>query len=178
MKHLIVARLSEDDSWTQRVPEHWNVLLVQKGRDLDNAGREGSSFHWGLERLYPELHPEDVVACVQGWPFDHCPSLFRELERAMVFPFRWLGGPPLHSDEQGLPHDIGLDVRGCYERWTGREWPGSVTFAAGGQFMVEGGSVLFKPREQYASMIEDVARGRNAWAMERLWREFFREAEL
>jgi len=168
---LVVARWDEPGRWAYEVPG-WEPLVVSKGMQLPNVGREASSFLWAMRQLYGD--PPEAVAFVQGNPFPHCENLYDEL----VYPtsgFRWLGDGSYASQADGRPHHPGLPVAERYERWFGRAWPGVVWFAPGGQFTIPGCYLLRHPRGFYAHLQAEMGEGENPWVMERLWRELFRE---
>src|SRR5438067_907055 len=118
MKRLIVARHEEDTSWTSRVPQEWEIVLVQKGRDLPNVGREPASFFWDMHKLYPKLKDDDTLAFVQGDPNGNGPFGAREdiiPSLTEVESFTPLGSWYCVCDGEGRPYHPGLPVKEKYE---------------------------------------------------------------
>lgn len=124
------------------------------------------------------MRAADVVACVQGDPFPHCPDLHAQLD-APTPGFRWLGDTSYTTDGFGSPHHDGLRVAQLHNAWIGREWPGGVQhFAAGGQFAVTGRIIKRRRRGFYADLarwISDEVDG--PWVMERLWGHLFNDQQ-
>lgn len=181
MKYLIVAQYKENIEWVEQIPHGWIPRVFQKGIEgLPNIGREPSTFFHVLEFIAATLEDDDLVAFVQGWPFDHSPQLFKHLEELEYSPdwnFKWLSEHQHVSDGDGRPAHGGLPVAKRYEEWLGRPWPGSVTFYAGGQFVITGKAAKRWSGYKYNAMKEAMSEGQNPWVMERLWEEFFREKQ-
>lgn len=175
VRHLIIARWVEDIGWSDDV-HGWERLVIQKnmgeGGDMPNVGREASSYFLGLHRLYDRLKPDDIVACLQGWPFDHVPNveiLGHEIPRGFHFI-----GPKLKSDGLGYPNHGGIPVKDCYEKWVGGEFPREVEFSIGAQFIVSADLILARPKEEYERMVHEVYSIEiGPWVMERLWKSYF-----
>jgi len=176
MKILVVARHNEDVSWLEEVAG-WEGLVVQKGLDLPNVGREASSYLWAMQRLYDGIADDDLAAFCQGSAFDHFDR--EELDEPVEW-FRPLGaraptGPISgwhRSFADGAPDHPGLPIRESYEAWVARPWPGHVDFVAGAQFIVTGACLKQHPKERYAGLAEQM-NGPGPWVMERLWAAFF-----
>lgn len=170
MSTLVVARWREDVSWTERVSD-WTVRIVQKDVDLPNRGREPSSFLWAI--LNGPL--DDRMAFVQGNPFDHCPALLEELSQP-VEGYRPLGSWFPTSDGNGAPNHHGLSVAPTFSAWLGAEFPGTITFAAGGQFMVSAERIRSRPMDFYRRILDDLMAdetGQLPYVAERLWPAIF-----
>lgn len=174
-KTLIVARWQEPVEWTENLPRGWKLLLVQKDVDLPNLSLCVESFYWGVVKLYPTLKRNDLVACVQGNPFDHCPDMLELLEEPAK-EFRWLGDTNYLSDGGGRPHDGGVPVAEIYEKWVGAPFPGEVRFGAGGQFIARADLILRRPLQEWQRMQVDAGLGRNDWAFERCEEAIFTSA--
>lgn len=166
---LVVARYQEDVSWLDGLHAGWEPLIVTKGVDVPNEGREGASFAWALQHLYDH---DGLIACVQGSPFDHCPYLMADLDLP-VDSFQWLGDPSYLADGDGCPWHPGLPVRQKHEEWACGEWVGQVWFAAGGQFIVTGETVRKRPVGFYKTLQEEACIGQTPWTLERLWEGIF-----
>ncbi len=192
---LVVAVYQEDTAWLEKVPQSWDMMVLRKGIDLPNEGREAGTFLHAM--TLPEVRAADWVAFVQGEPFEHCPDLFARLaalaesdgvgggrpvaERSVepgeqrslmassgsASAFEWLGEPHL-SDRMGGPWDR-LPIAEKHLRWTDRPMGDSVTFAAGGQFVVAGAAIRRLPEARLDWLRKEAALERNAWAFERLW---------
>jgi len=171
VKHLIVAQYQEDVSWLQQI-EEWLPLVVTKGRDLPNEGRECSSFHWGIARLYDTLADDDLVACVQGDPFAHDAQFPVSLQQECVT-YTPLGHWSVVCDMEGAPHHGGLPLARYWDLWVGTDPPKVVRFTAGGQFIVSGAAIKKRPRNFYTRMVGHMADRHAPWCMERLWGHLF-----
>ena len=176
MPLLIVARHNENVDWTSQLDPRWTVRVVQKGQDLPNTGREGSSFAWAMHRYYDKTTDGSILAFVQGNPHPHCPEYGDELRRiadGQLDGFKWIGDTGYSSDAEGRPHHYGLQVGSTYERWLGKPFPGQVTFAAGGQFAITGRTLRQRPAEWYGWLMEQINDGDGPWIAERLWEHIF-----
>jgi hypothetical protein len=175
-KTLVVARYEEDRGWYERIPPDWTLLEVQKGREMPNEGREASSYLWAILRLYDRLQDDDLVAFVQGDPFDHCIDidLFLLLGRP-IDGFLALGDYNLVTDGEGRPQHKNeiVPVGQRYVEWLGKPWPGCLRYAPGAQFVVTGKNLKGYPREFYQRLFDEMPEGWNAWVMERLWPALF-----
>jgi hypothetical protein len=159
MRYLVVARHREDLGWLDKLPDGWEPMVVEKGRDLPNTGREATSYLWAIEMLYDSLEDDDIVAFVQGDPFDHCPDLLARLPvRVRSFDPHGVGGfldfgtayQPTFAD--GSSHHPGIPVRAAYEKWLNRPWPGHVMFTGGAQFAVSGTMLKKRPVDWYRDL--------------------------
>lgn len=177
MNTLIVARWQEDLQWTAQIPPDWRLDVVQKGIHLPNRGREPSSFLWWIDTHYEKIQPESRYGFVQGDPFDHAPHMLEQLAEP-VTGFRVLSSSaPFRSDGNGAPHHAGVPVAACHERWLGAPMGGEIEFWPGGQFVLDGATLLRHPREFYRRMFDDLvgSDGLEPWAAERLWPAIFSE---
>ena len=176
MKHLVVARYQEDTSWYSAIPDDWQLLEVQKGRELPNTGREASSFLWAILRLYPTLQDDDLVAFLQGDPHPHCHDIDLRLLLARAGDFYLpLGDYTYVSSGDGYPDHQGIPVREKYEEWIGGKFPGAVKFTPGAQFVVSGRILKKYKPEYYQRLLDEMHEGSNPWVMERLWPVLFDE---
>jgi glycosyltransferase involved in cell wall biosynthesis len=176
VKHLVVARYQEDDSWYSAIPDDWQLLEVQKDREVPNTGREASSYLWAILKLYPTLADDDLVAFVQGNPFPHCHDIDLRLLLARAGDFyQPLGAYEYVTSGDGGPDHPGIPVREKYEEWVGGDWPGSLTFTPGAQFVVSGRLLKKRPPEFYQRLLDEMHEDWNPWVMERLWPALFDE---
>jgi hypothetical protein len=169
---LVVGRYQRDTNWTTGLPPGWDTAIVTKDEDVPNEGREPASFLWWIHRHYPRIRRSWLYAFVQDDALNHDPELFHHLAQPATG-FRWLGDPSYTSDGDGMPHHGGLPVARLHRRWTGRDFPGHVHFAAGGQFMLPGRLLLAHRRSFYEDLRQDVCVGEQAWVLERLWEQIF-----
>lgn len=163
---LVVARFNENTSWLRLVRKPWKPVIVQKGKDLPNEGREASSYLWAMQQFYDD---DGYIAFVQGDPYAHAVvhNILRPVTR-----FTWMGDSRYLSEEDGSPWHPGLPVREKHEQWIG-PWPGPIKFAAGAQFIVPAELIRTHPKEKYAELQEQMSEGENPWVMERLWQRLF-----
>lgn len=127
METYIIARYQEDVSWADKLKK----VIVQKGVDMENVGREPASYFHFIIKNYDDLEG-DYVFC-QGNPFDHAPDLLK----GNFGTLHWCNdrGAPEH---EGLPVDETLKhlklptysqygfVAGCQFKVSAeqiREWP-------------------------------------------------------
>lgn len=163
---LVVCHFNKDTSWSAG----YDARIVHNGVDRPNRGREPGAFFWWLHTNYDQIDPDKTYVFLQDHPFDHAPYALTDIQPADKFVP--LGATELTCDEIGRPHDPGIPVKQGYTNWIG-EWQGDVTFAPGGQFMLPGGLLLQRTKEEYAHMEEQMSIDRNPWVMERLWRYYF-----
>jgi hypothetical protein len=150
-------------------------MVVHKDVDVPNTGREATSYLWAIHKLYPEIQPETLIACLQGWPFHHGTNL--DILGHEIPPGYHMIGDGIHvSDGNGGPHHSHprLPIAETYEAWVEIPFPGTVKFVAGAQFIVSGDRVLRWHRQKYQEMIDNVNNLElGPWVMERLWGPFF-----
>lgn len=177
MNTLVVAHWNEDLQWTAGIPADWRLDVVHKGIHLPNHGREPTSFLWWIDTHYEKIEPDGRYGFVQGEPFTHAPHLWEQLAEP-VDGFRPLSSSvPLRSTGNGAPHHQGVPVADCHDRWLGVPMDAEVDFWPGGQFVIDGATLLRHPREFYRRIYDDLmARdGLEPWAAERLWPAMFAE---
>lgn len=129
MVTYIIARYQEDVSWADKLDK----VVVQKGFDMENVGREPASYFHFIVNNYENLEGEYVFC--QGNPFDHAPEILKG--KFGVVHFCDGNGVPEH---EGLPVDMVLRylklptysrygfVAGCQFKASAdkiREWPAS-----------------------------------------------------
>jgi len=190
-KQIVVARYKEDITWIDKLPASLLPLVVQKGRDLPNKGREPTSFLWAILHMYDVIDPDDLWVFVQGNPFPHTTNFIDRMHMAHnVSGFQPIaGGPPVvvtwkatgkqevfkepfMTDAEGNPHHPGLPVGLWYEKWMKRPFPKKgVPFYPGGQFMCDGRTLRYRDKSFYRMLYDDVMTENNAtpYVMERLW---------
>lgn len=177
MNFLVVARHQEDVGWLDKLPAGWTPMVVEKGTDVPNMGREATSYLWAIEMLYDRLVDFDIVAFVQGDPFDHCSDLIEKLEaisrQYLQGSYKDLGDDERVTFGDGSSDHPGIPVRAAYEKWTGNKWPGNVRFSPGAQFATTGAKIKRQPVSWYRQLAEVVSEGAGPWVIERLWRTLF-----
>jgi hypothetical protein len=177
MNTLVVAHWTENLQWTAQVPTDWHLDVVTKGIHLPNRGREPSSFMWWIDTHYEKIRDGDLYGFVQGNPFGHVSDLWGQLVVPGVG-FRPLSSnSPFSSNGNGSPHHAGVPVAECHERWFGAPCPTEVQFWPGGQFLIDGATLLRHPREFYRRIFDDLMEhdGLEPYAAERLWPAMFAE---
>lgn len=172
---VVVAKYNEDCTWVTRLPPHVDPLVVVKGEHLPNEGREAGSYIWAFKTLLETgVEDSDLIYCVQGDPFVHCPNLVPEMYKTLrgEVPtlFLPLGNWVVECDGMGGPHHRGLPVAQKYEEWFDKEFPGSISFTAGGQFCVTGKDLKEK---DWDSWYERAKEEHGPWLMERFWKVIF-----
>jgi hypothetical protein len=175
MNTLVVAHWTEDLQWTAHIPADWHLDVVHKGIHLPNHGREPTSFLWWIDTRYEKIRNEDLCGFVQGDPFGHVVDLWDQLAVPGAG-FRPLSSStPFVSTGDGSPHHQGVPVADCHERWFGTPCPGEVEFWPGGQFRIDGATLLRHPQEFYRHVFDDLMTrdGLEPWAAERLWPTMF-----
>jgi hypothetical protein len=140
---------------------------------MANEGREPASFLWAIQREYAQLKDDDSLAFVQGDPYPHCSDLNNMLASYTPDRFLWLGPRAYTTQKEGSPHHAGLPMEACFRAWLGRDWPGNLMFAAGGQFAVPGRMILRHPLYFYRHMFNQSLLENYPWVFERLWEHLF-----
>lgn len=119
---VVVARYQENLDWLWQVPSKYELIVYNKGDDLDsrslphrtvikslnNVGRETDTYCRYAIEYYDYLH--DIVVFCQGDPFDHSPEFIRGLENVteatsfmpLSIQFVHAHLPPLHIKEDFL----------------------------------------------------------------------------
>lgn len=172
MKRLIVARYNENIDWINDIPKQWDVVVVQKGEDTPNVGREPSSYFWAIQKYYDEIKNDDEYVFVQGRYDDHTPDLLERLENG-VYGFEGMGISELVSDGQGMPNHPVIPVAEYYEEWLFKAFPGSVSYYPGAQFGVRGKRIKKYKKPYYKFMQDQMSRKDAPYVMERLWKSLF-----
>ena len=146
---LVVARHNEDISWIGNRPH----VIIQKGKDLPNIGREISSWFWFILREYDKIQGEYIFC--QGHPFDHAPNI--------------TDGKAHTCKADGSPEHPGLDIH-----WIAKELDlpilNEYTFIAGAQHKVTAEQIHTKTYEWYAKAFQlSLNENKQApWIFERL----------
>lgn len=146
---LVIARYKEDISWAKDKPH----VVIQKGEDIPNVGREISSWFWFIIQNYDKLEGEYIFC--QGNPFDHAPNII-DAQNYKCKP----DGSPHHP---GLPiHEVATEL--------GLPILDEYVFKPGAQHKISAEEIKRKPITWYAkalylSLQEDK---QYPWCFERL----------
>lgn len=168
-KTVVVAKYNEDVTWSQRLPLDWDVLVVEKGVQVENEGREALSYLWAMEHL--QSADDDILVFVQGSPFVHHPLLVQDLYFREFMEYTPLGNFVVTCDAAGEPHHPGLPVGESYETLFTTKFPGSLTFTAGAQFAVWG---RYLPPKAMRDRLWDFSLTEHGpWLLERFWPTVF-----
>lgn len=99
---FILARYMEDVSWAKDL-DH---VVIQKGVDMPNIGREPASYFYYLITHDFKADPEGTeYVFTQANPFDHVPDFLDQVSRGESY-----FGDELICDYQGNPHHGGLPI--------------------------------------------------------------------
>lgn len=164
MNTLVIARYKEDVSWANSIPG-WRVVIYDKGAgQLPNW--PGRDLHTHLHHIvthYEELDGD--VAFVQGNPFDHWPSLVRDLQDPTVRVY----GRVEACDSNGMPRIANMWLNE-YTIAMGLPIPSQWKFICGAQCRVTAAQILNRPKSLYESLLFHAkADPYSSWRLERLW---------
>lgn len=158
----VVARYNENVDWCK------DCVIIEKGIDVPNTGREASSYAWYIIQNYDNL-PEKITFC-QGNPFDHCPDI---LTQPTDKDFN-AHGNIYQSDHNGNPHHGGLKIKQLADE-LGIEIPEILNFIVGAQFTVHRDIIRKRPKEFYVKLYNLANTFPEApWCLERLWIYIFK----
>lgn len=152
---LVIARHNEDVSWSDDYPR----VIIQKGVDLPNIGREISSYFYFIVTNYQQLKGEYIFC--QGHPFDHAPNFLKELCEENYY------GKDHNCDPMGHPHHPNLDMHKLCKTL---QLPikNQYQFKAGAQFKLTAQQIHQRPWEWYVKALNQSLKGNNPWIFERL----------
>lgn len=158
---LVIARYKEDISWSDGHPR----VVIQKGEDLPNKGREPSSYLHFIISRYSTL--EGTFLFTQGTPFDHCKNVLTELYTPFS-DFLWLGDKTYTENLYGRPNDT------CNTDWFIKVAnlvydKDEIRFKAGCIFKVTAERIKQRPLEFYKNMYDVLMseKHRSPWSFER-----------
>lgn len=178
---VVVAKYTEDVSWTSLLPPEWDVIVYDKSDgSLPNVGREAETFARFVVEQYDTLAQWDHIVFLQGEPFDHVAPAHmptRDEDLRDLVGVAGLGVSYV-SDALGKPHHEGLPVQRAHELVFGEEnVPPRWQFFAGAQYVVPVPYILGRDRAFWERLHDLLASERVcAWSMERLWPYAFRPA--
>lgn len=162
---LIVARYNEP---IFEFP--WETVIVQKGDQLPNVGREASSYLWWIKENYWQIEPYRTYGFVQGGdPTKHYwhPRNLREVER-----FTPLGTFRVTCDWNGAPHHPGLPLERLWDYWDiSDQKPPFLKFVSGANFLIQGWDLLKRHHGWYSRVYRDLMKyePEGPWCIERFW---------
>ena len=176
--HLVVARYNEDVSWLKDCG--YSYTIYNKGDLIDlpciqrpNVGRESETYlRYILDNYH---HLSDIVAFLQGNPFDHCPNLLERLSQCPANKVELLGKDLFWSDGMGRPHHPGLLIDECLDKLIPGVHYETYDFVAGAQYAVPRQFIQNKSREWWQHIFDVheellTDQHRSApWVFERLW---------
>lgn len=175
LKTVVVARLNEDLSWTDKLNKDIKVDVVQKGVDLEEYGREAASFFWYIIKHYNKLKGHYIF--VQGKPFDHAPQLVEKVNECSEEPYIEFGNE-LHQDTKisKFHSNPTVNIGEVYEGLFNKPSPEKFGFVAGGgQFMVSTNNIKRHNKSFYEKALSVCRNNEMApWIFERLWRTIFK----
>lgn len=175
MKTIVIARFDEGLHWTNQLSNDFKVEVVQKGVDLEDYGREASSFCWYIIKHYEELEGSYVFC--QGAPYHHSINFVDRVNRADYSQDYFEFGDHEHIDQRVSSYHSDPKVLNgeVYEKLFGNPSPKVFGFkAGGGQFMVSTKNIKKHPKEFYEKALQICKDYPMApWAFERLWRTIF-----
>jgi hypothetical protein len=173
MNTLIVAQYNENVDWISNID--LDIVVIKKGVDMDNVGREPSSFLYFIVNNYDTL--DGYYYFVQGNPFDHCPNLYDMLKAEPdTKEYTPLGNVSKTDDQSGSPNHKGLAVGKHYTDVTGEESLATFTFTRGGQFRIHSDVIKKRPKEFYEKAMTYCNEVEGApWSFERMWSLIFKE---
>jgi hypothetical protein len=159
----VVARYQEEFDWSA---SPWPARIIQKGRELPNAGREASSYAWFC--AFEPIEPEQTYAFLQGDPRPHA---FEWSQLRQVDRFTPLGAYHLTELPDGSPNHPGLQLARACEELQIAPIPDEFHFTAGAMFLVPGHAILRRDPRFWAWLQGRVSANDwlNPWVMERIW---------
>lgn len=158
---LVIARYKEKVVWA----DPFLRVVITKDRDMENFGREASSYLAFILQEYDRLDGEYVFC--QGNPFDHAPNFLKEILVKNYY------GRELMCSETGEPHHPDLRIHEVCER-LGLPLLNEYKFKAGAQFKVSAEEIRKRPIEWYEKAMEILEKDEEApWIFERIWPQIF-----
>ena len=192
-RDLVVCHFNEDLAWLDELGPEWNVRVNHKGDCrphrgtccvLRDIGLDAYSILTYLADEYDDV--ADLVAFVQGRPFDHSSNVVGQLARLSKDEsppaFGWLstwkvmsGRRPDHYLRENAP-----GYEEAYLRVLGADGPTDFSFGAGAMFFVTKERIRQRPRRFYDMMLDAIedeteTHGPTAYHYERMWAPVFFE---
>jgi hypothetical protein len=159
---------------------HQQQMQHQHYEPLPNVGREAHTFLHHIVKHYDDLADETVF--LQGYPFDHEPSLDRysvlmegRCKYATYATCEPVSVHPLYYDGSCRCKALFRTVYPQDDDVT--TVPDHLLFSSGAQYIVKREGIRLHPRETYAKLLEKSRTDeRFPWDMERLWLYVFSES--
>jgi hypothetical protein len=160
-KTIILARWVKDISWSDQYANE--RVVIQKGEDTPNIGREPHAYIWYIINNYDKL--KGVYFFLQDDPRDHCPNIHDEITNTKG-DFRWFGNRDnLTCNMNGAPHDRVNITKFLEECGIEYDKP-NITFNGCCLFMITADKIKEHEVEYYEKIlkaIESVPRGEYAF---------------
>lgn len=173
----IVAKYSEDTSWTRDFDDMASVVVYDKKTKHLNVGREAETFARAILDHWDDMTSGTVTHMVflQGHPFDHVSK--EGIIHYLVDP------PPdrvvplgrMHvSDAAGYPDHPNLPIARHWTETLGLPWQPSWEFVAGAQYIVPAKHITHRGLDFWERVHghlyeQDIC----PWTMERYWYALF-----
>jgi hypothetical protein len=117
MWQIVIARCTEDLSWTRRLDKKFDVITYNKGNDdhvgikLKNIGRETDTYLHHIIQNYDNLSEHTIFT--QGEPFQHAPDFLEKIHNIegsfMPLSIQYCTGePPLNFLQEDGLYDIDM----------------------------------------------------------------------
>lgn len=178
-KLVVVARFNENTEWIEEISSDWGVIVFNKGdgdeNKIENVGREAHTYLHFIVENYNKL--PDVIAFVQGHPFDHNRNIISNINN-----YSYNEGFTLFEDSAiytcGIndpPYNHGLGLASYCEKYDIQS-PNIIQFSAGAQFIVTRETIQQRNLNFYKGLLHTVSddiQSINAYILERLWMYVF-----
>lgn len=190
---IVVSRYNEDVVWANGVN---NCIIYNKGSDipntrhpvtpLKNVGREAETYLYYIITNYDNL--EDYTLFLQGYPFDHSPTLekyIKEFEQKIAnnqkIPFTFITKDIYNCTLTTDFTDINLPLLMYYHKLFDKyDSSHPFSFGAGAQFLVPKECILSRSKKFYEKCIKMLDYDANpieAYIFERFWHMIFTKSD-
>jgi len=169
----IVARYQEDLQWTKELKVD-DIIVVQKGTDMENRGREPTSYLWYIINNYDSL--EGIYFFTQGHLI-HYPDI---VNHEFTEEFTWFPGRPneylpgtFTCDMDAQPHDF-LDIK-TFLKEAGLEYNKElITFNSCCLFSISAEDIKKNSKDYYQRIYDAILKvPKGEYVFERLVRHIF-----
>lgn len=196
MKRLVVARYKENLDWLKFVPSDVQVFVYNKnptlvdpvikeavkysnvavkGLAMISPGHEAHTYLYHILSTYHNKFQPTVTYFVQGFPFDHTPTIIEDLNKK-INGFDWLMTNWHYCDYNGCPHHCNLPIGNVAHDLFGETFTNELAFIPGAQFAVSTEMLLSHSYEYYETLAHKFETTHAQvwhWCAERLWRRIF-----
>jgi hypothetical protein len=168
---IVVAKFNEDLNWTKEYEEEWNIVVVEKDKDMPNVGREPASYLWYIVNNYDTLNGAYVF--VQGDPFGHMEKInFNDFIDIPIMCFRAIGNKTALDNYQGVPNHPGIPIGEVYEKVFLSQSPEHFKFIPGCQFTIHADVIKSKAQKFYQHALAVCVSDEKApWCFERFMKQ-------